>query len=213
LESRVLQYAKARPVLAIIAGVLFAGSAAAQGANPFAFLFGGAPQEGRSAYSPSPPYARPEIIPGYSSLPGFSDPSIYEPRRLRHSHPRAIYHEQSRPHRRAHLRPLEHKDHGQSAKEVMAAIEAVKSGKGPLGPFLNDPTLRAGDIVMTTHGLMVFRGAGSPFSHGKRICEHCECIPLDRGKEKDADFASNGKPAHPAEATQTENVSIACACF
>lgn len=94
----------------------------------------------------------------------------------------------------------------------MAAIEAVKPGKGPLGPFLNDPTLRAGDIVMT-HGLMVFRGAGSPFSHGKRICEHCECIPLDRGKEKDADFASNGKPAHPAEATQTENVSIACACF
>jgi hypothetical protein len=159
LESRVLQYAKARPVLAIIAGVLFAGSAAAQGANPFAFLFGGAPQEGRSAYSPSPPYARPETIPGYSSLPGFSDPSIYEPRRLRHSHPRAIYHEQSRPHRRAHLRPLEHKDHGQSAKEVMAAIEAVKSGKGPLGPFLNDPTLRAGDIVVTTHGLMVFRGA------------------------------------------------------
>jgi hypothetical protein len=30
--------------------------------------------------------------------------------------------------------------------------------------------------------------------------EHCECIPLDGGKEKDADFASNGKPAHPAEA-------------
>ena len=159
IGSRVLQYAKARPVLAIIAGVLFAGSAAAQSANPFAFLFGGAPQEGRSAYSPSPPYARPETIPGYSSLPGFSDPSIYEPRRLRHPHPRAIYQEQSRPHRRAHLRPLEHKDHGQSAKEVMAAIEAVKPGKGPLGPFLNDPTLRAGDIVVTTHGLMVFRGA------------------------------------------------------
>lgn len=34
-----LQYAKARPVLAIIAGVLFAGSAAAQGANPFAFFW------------------------------------------------------------------------------------------------------------------------------------------------------------------------------
>ena len=42
---------------------------------------------------------------------------------------------------------------------TMAAIEAVKPGKGPLGPFLNDPTLRAGDIVVTTHGLMVFRGA------------------------------------------------------
>jgi hypothetical protein len=157
----VLQYAKARPVLAIIAGVLFVGSAAAQGANPFAFLFGGAPQEGRSAYSPAPAYARPEAMPGYSSLPGYSDPSIYEPRRLRRPHPRAIYHEQSRPPRRAHVRPVEHKDahQGQSAKEVMAAIEAVKPGKGPLGPFLNDPTLRAGDIVVTTHGLMVFRGA------------------------------------------------------
>lgn len=157
----VLQYAKARPMLAIIAGALFAGSAAAQGTNPFAFLFGGAPQEGRSAYSPAPAYARPEAMPGYSSLPGYSDPSIYEPRRLRRPHPRATYHEQSRPPRRAHLRPLEHKDaqQGQSPKEVMAAIEAVKPGKGPLGPFLNDPTLRAGDIVVTTHGLMVFRGA------------------------------------------------------
>ena len=153
----VLHYVKARPVLAIIAGLLFAGSAAAQGANPFAFFFGGAPQEGRSAYAPAPAYARPEAIPGNSFLPGYS----YEPRRLWRPHPRAIYHEQSRSQRRVHLRPLEHKDthQGQSAKEVMAAIEAVKPGKGPLGPFLNDPMLRAGDIVVTTHGLMVFRGA------------------------------------------------------
>jgi hypothetical protein len=154
----VLRYAKARPVLAIIAGVLFARAAGAQGASPFAFFFGGAPQEGRSAYSPD----RPEAMPGYSSLPGYSDPSIYEARRLRRPHPRAIYHEQSRPPRHAHVRPVEHKDahQGQSAKEVMAAIEAVKPGKGPLGPFLNDPTLRAGDIVVTTQGLMIFRGAG-----------------------------------------------------
>jgi hypothetical protein len=79
----VLQYAKPRPMLAILAGVSFAGSAAAQGANPFAFLFGGPPQEGRSAYSPAPAYARPEAMPGYSSLPGYSDPYIFEPRRLR----------------------------------------------------------------------------------------------------------------------------------
>ena len=55
----VLHYVKARPVLAIIAGLLFAGSAAAHGANPFAFFFGGAPQESRSAYAPAPAYARP----------------------------------------------------------------------------------------------------------------------------------------------------------
>jgi hypothetical protein len=42
----------------------------------------------------------------------------------------------------------------------MAAIKAVKPGKGPLGPFLNDPTLRAGDVVVTTKGLMVYRGDG-----------------------------------------------------
>jgi hypothetical protein len=162
LGKPVLRYAKARPVLAIIAGVLFAGAAAAQGASPFAFFFGGSPHEGRLAYAPAPAYARPEAIPSYWSLPGYSNPSVYEPRRVRRPHPRAVYQEQSRPQRRAHLRPVEHKDahQGQSAKEVMAAIEAVKPGKGPLGPFLNDPTLRVGDIVVTTQGLMIFRGAG-----------------------------------------------------
>jgi hypothetical protein len=40
----------------------------------------------------------------------------------------------------------------------MAAIEAAKGGEGPLGPFLNDPTLRAGDVVVTTKGFMMFRG-------------------------------------------------------
>ncbi len=33
-------------------------------------------------------------------------------------------------------------------------------GKGPLGPFLYDTTLRAGDVVVTTQGLYVFRGGG-----------------------------------------------------
>ena len=31
---------------------------------------------------------------------------------------------------------------------------------GHLGPFLRDPTLRAGDVVATEKGLMVYRGAG-----------------------------------------------------
>lgn len=33
-------------------------------------------------------------------------------------------------------------------------------GQGPLGAFLNDPTLRAGDVVVTPKGLMVYRGDG-----------------------------------------------------
>jgi hypothetical protein len=51
-------------------------------------------------------------------------------------------------------------DQGQSPKQVLAAIKALKPGEGPLGPFLNDPTLRAGDVVVTTKGVMVYRGNG-----------------------------------------------------
>jgi hypothetical protein len=47
----------------------------------------------------------------------------------------------------------------------MAAMKAVKPGKGPLGPFLNDPTLRVGDVVVTTKGLMVYRGGGGLSHH------------------------------------------------
>jgi hypothetical protein len=32
-------------------------------------------------------------------------------------------------------------------------------GEGPLGPFVNDPTLRAGDVVVTAKGIMVYRGS------------------------------------------------------
>jgi hypothetical protein len=39
-------------------------------------------------------------------------------------------------------------------------VEPPPVGAGPLGPFLNDPTLRSGDVVVTTEGLMVFRGRG-----------------------------------------------------
>ena len=39
-------------------------------------------------------------------------------------------------------------------------IEPPPVGAGPLGPFLNDPTLRSGDVVVTSEGLMVYRGGG-----------------------------------------------------
>jgi hypothetical protein len=146
----------ASTLLALLAGVSFAGAAAAQGANPFAFLFGGSPNEGRSAYAPAPGYAPgPRYVPapsygygprsyGYSALPGYADP-----------------YDDARPRDRLHG-DLEAVPHGQTPQEVMAAIKAVKPGKGPLGPFVNDPTLRAGDVVVTTKGLMVYRGGGGP---------------------------------------------------
>jgi len=73
------------------------------------------------------------------------------------------------PRREQGLRPGEGQGYGRSKNVVSRAIE--ESGKpdkveppamgaGPLGPFLNDPTLRSGDVVVTTEGLMVYRGRG-----------------------------------------------------
>jgi len=73
------------------------------------------------------------------------------------------------PRREQRLRAFEGQGYGRSKTVVSRAIE--ESGKpdkvepppvgaGPLGPFLNDPTLRSGDVVVTTEGLMVYRGGG-----------------------------------------------------
>jgi hypothetical protein len=147
-----------RTLLGLAASLPLAGAASAQSSNPFAFLFGGSPREGRSAYAPAPAYVpapsygygyRARSSYGYSAAPIYSDPYGTEPDR------------ESRPDGRpADLEGVV--QHGQSPKEVMAAIKAVKPGKGPLGRFLNDPTLRAGDVVVTTKGLMVYRGPGGP---------------------------------------------------
>ncbi len=133
-----------------------AGPAAAQ--NAFGFLFGGSPWEGRSTYTPGPTYAPTPSYGyrtdpyayrsdpyrtrsrGYSALPGYSNPYGEE--------------------REDGLPSEAATPHGPTPEEVMAAIKAVKPGKGPLGPFVNDPTLRAGDIVVTSKGLMVYRGGG-----------------------------------------------------
>ena len=73
------------------------------------------------------------------------------------------------PRREQRLRPADGQGYGRSRTVVSRAIE--ESGKpekvepppvgaGPLGPFLNDPTLRSGDVVVTSEGLMVYRGRG-----------------------------------------------------
>lgn len=148
--------------LALVAGMSLAGAASAQSSNPFAFLFGESPREGRSAYAPAPAYVpapsytygspaygyRSRSYDGYSALPGYSDPYATERRR--------DYRPDGQP------ADLQEVHRGPSPKEVLAAIKAVKPGKGPLGPFINDPTLRAGDVVVTKKGLMVYRGGGGP---------------------------------------------------
>jgi hypothetical protein len=141
---------RSRGFLAISA-IAFAGAATAQTASPFAFLFGGSPWEGRSAYAPGPlhpssPYGGYQPSPyGYSSVPDYYEPYEYQPPRVRRWH---------RPPVQVEKRASE----PSSPKENIAAIEAAKGGDGPLGPFLKDPTLRAGDVVVTTKGFMVFRG-------------------------------------------------------
>lgn len=62
---------------------------------------------------------------------------------------------------------------------------------GPLGRFLNDPTLRAGDIVATEQGLMVYRGGASsrhveanfaPIGESKKLVgdKRQQLVALDR---------------------------------
>ena len=73
------------------------------------------------------------------------------------------------PRREQRLRAGEGQGYGRSRTEVSRAfeesgkpekVEPPPMGAGPLGPFLNDPTLRAGDVVVTSEGLMVYRGGG-----------------------------------------------------
>ena len=73
------------------------------------------------------------------------------------------------PRREQRLRPADGQGYGRPRSLVSRAfeesgkperVEPPPVGAGPLGPFLNDPTLRSGDVVVTSEGLMVFRGGG-----------------------------------------------------
>ena len=67
-------------------------------------------------------------------------------------------------------------------------------GKGPLGPFLFDPTLQSGDVVVTTQGLYVYRGPGGSEHQVRHF------VPLARASVKSAQLvaidraARKGKP-------------------
>ena len=69
------------------------------------------------------------------------------------------------PRRELGLRPADGQGYGRSTRAFEESgkpdkVEPPPMGAGPLGPFLNDPTLRSGDVVVTTEGLMVYRGGG-----------------------------------------------------
>jgi hypothetical protein len=73
------------------------------------------------------------------------------------------------PRREQRLRAVEGQGYGRTKIVVSRGVEEIGKpekvepppvGAGPLGPFLNDPTLRSGDVVVTSEGLMVFRGGG-----------------------------------------------------
>jgi hypothetical protein len=117
----------------IIAGALLATApASAQGL--FEFLFGGA-QRGN--------YERSVVA--YAPDPGLGHSFRFAPDRR-----------------------LERKKRVKLSPSITKAVEVTSpkkepppvAGPGPLGPFVNDPTLRAGDVVVTTQGLMVYRGGG-----------------------------------------------------
>lgn len=55
----------------------------------------------------------------------------------------------------------------------VAAAPAQDEADGPLSPFLNDSTLRRGDIVVTPDGALTYRGGGS-FNHRRE-----DFSPLD----------------------------------
>jgi hypothetical protein len=221
IGKQFLKHGKTRQMLALIASVLFAGAVAAQGASPFASLFGGSPREGRSAYAPAPVYAPAPFYgygsgtSGYSSAPGYANPFGYESRpeprpSLSRAHSRPVRQGLERPQRRVHPRPAEHKDaeKSQSPNEVMAAIKAVKPGKGPLGPFLNDPTLRAGDIVVTTQGLMVYRGAGGSSHRESEFVSVANAFRLTKGNKKtliSLETASRLTPQRPLGAEKSSH--------
>lgn len=54
----------------------------------------------------------------------------------------------------AHVKP------GETPARIARTSVRPEVLAGPLGPFLRDPTLRRGDVVVTTEGLKVFTGQG-----------------------------------------------------
>jgi hypothetical protein len=85
-------------------------------------------------------------------------------------------------------------EQGQELSSKPEKVPPPPVGKGPLGPFLFDATLRSGDVVVTSQGLYVYRGRGGA-EHQIR-----DFIPLARSAVKTPQLVSidratrKGKP-------------------
>ena len=117
--------------------------------------------------------------------PRQSDPSTYSgaPRQQRpHQSQRNASRTKDAPHRRAAKTKTDSQVHERRTARP-AATEVARPAPpiapqvmpGPLGRFLRDPTLQAGDVVATSDGLMVFRGS-SKARHSER-----DFVPLSGG--------------------------------
>lgn len=157
--------------LAIAAGVwlALAGAASAQ-SNPFSFLFGSRPTPPRPITTA---YAPPAAYPGPSRVlapDGYSRPLVVRKKPLRAKAAR-VKHEKPR------------REEAEKPHITMAIRPPV--GRGPLGPFLFDPTLRPGDIVTTVNGIMVYEGGKKSKSHTA-----ADFVPVARtSAAKRGDFA------------------------
>ena len=122
------------------------GVQTASAQNIFQMLFGGAqPREGRSAYQSD--FGRPNTLPGYGQ-PRYSDGTLdpSDPR----LHREIIKRRKTAKHTSGGA--------GGSAGRQTAIQPTADAPRGSLAYFEKDKTLRAGDVVVTDKGFMVFQG-------------------------------------------------------
>lgn len=154
-------------VMLVSAVLTAAGAAQAQGF--FEYFFGG--------FQPPPP---PRQMRPFNSAPRPAPPMAYV-------QPAPIPNMQRNPYTDGY-------GAGQEPSSKPEKVPPPPVGKGPLGPFLFDSTLRAGDVVVTVQGLYVYRGPGG-LEHKVR-----DFVPLARASVKNSQLVAidratrNGKP-------------------
>lgn len=148
-------------VVGFAAFATVAGVQPASAQNFFEMLFGGARFEGRSAYQPEP--ARQNTLPGYgrqSTPPTYGRQSGAGYGTLDPNDPRlhrAIIRHRAAAKPMARKKNLVAETAGSSVKNV-AVVATADAPRGSIPYFLKDKTLRAGDVVVTDKGFLVFQG-------------------------------------------------------
>lgn len=157
----------------------------------------------------------------FEALFGRSEPSFsptltipYEPqqRRLRPVAPRRqAFAPRPTKERMAHNRPsTERATPARLHREAQKPepYKAPEVSPGPLGRFLNDPTLRRGDVVATADGLMVYRGGSSARHRPAEFVavESAGSLIAERTRQELAKVQVAESQVDPAPATPTRFV-------